>query len=163
MTEGSRVVNRTYLFDPARGVIRLGASVEAAQSGEAVTLPLAAHARDAISALFFARTLPLTAGARYRVPINDGGRNGIVDIGVAGVETIVLQGRQRRAIRLDPRIDHRVERRTPPSATVWLDPEAAHVPLAVDITAAFGTVRLELTAYDAGSPRAAGASEPSAR
>jgi hypothetical protein len=152
-----------YVFDAAQGVIRLGASVEAAQSTQAVTLPLTVHARDAIAALFFARTLPLTAGARYRVPINEGGRNGIVDVGVAGPDTIVVQGRRRRAIRIDPRIDHRVERRTPPSATVWLDPDAAHVPLAVDITAAFGTVRLELTAYDAGPPPAAGTGGPSAR
>jgi hypothetical protein len=163
MQEGSRSVNRVYVFDAAQGVIRLGASVEAAQSTQAVTLPLTVHARDAIAALFFARTLPLTAGARYRVPINEGGRNGIVDVGVAGPDTIVVQGRRRRAIRIDPRIDHRVERRAPPSATVWLDPDAAHVPLAVDITAAFGTVRLELTAYDAGPPPAAGTGGPSAR
>jgi Protein of unknown function (DUF3108) len=153
MQEGSRSVNRTYLFDNARGVIRIGASVEDAWSAQAVTLPLAAHARDAIATLFYARTLPLTPGARYRVPINDGGRNGIVDFTVSGPDTVLVQGRQRPAMRMEPRIDRRVERRTPPSATVWLDPDGAHVPLAVDITAAFGTVRMELTGYDPGPVR----------
>lgn len=158
MQEGSRSLDRTYVFDPEGGVIRIGPTVEEARSGKAVTLPLAAHARDAIAALFFARTMPLTPGAHYRVPINDGGRNGIVDVTVGRLEPVVVQGQRRQAVRIDPRIEHRVERRTPPSATVWLDPDGAHVPLAVEITAAFGTVRMELTGYERGS---AGGTGPS--
>jgi hypothetical protein len=58
-----------------------------------------------------------------------------------------VQGQSRRAIRIDPRIEHRVERRTPPSAVVWLDADAPHVPIAIDVDAAFGRIRLELTQY----------------
>lgn len=147
LREGSRSVNRIYDFDAARGVVRIGQSEEDARSPQAVVLPLAAHARDAVAALFYARTLPLEAGARYRIPVNDGGRNSIVEFSVSGPETIVVQGRSRQAFRIEPRIEHIVERRTPPTATVWLDTQPSHVPLAVDVAAPFGRVRMELTQY----------------
>jgi len=115
-----------------------------------VSLPLAAHARDAVSALFYARTLPMTTGARYRIPVNESGRNSIVEFVVTGPDTIMVQGRSRQAIRIDPRIEHRVERRMPPAAVVWLDAGAPHVPLAIDVDAPFGKVRMELTRYESG-------------
>jgi hypothetical protein len=148
MREGSRSVNRIYEFDPAHGVVRTGQSREEVASSNAVVLPLAAHARDAIAALFYARTLPLTEGSRYRFPVNEGGRNSIVEFSVRGREAIVVQGQTRQAIRLEPRIEHRVERRAPPSATVWLDTESTHLPLAVEVDAAFGRVRMELTRHE---------------
>jgi uncharacterized protein DUF3108 len=147
LREGSRSVNRVYEFDASRGVVRIGQSVEEAQSAKAVVLPLAAQARDAVAALFYARTLPLTAGTRYRLPVNDGGRNSVVEFSVSGPETIVVQGQSRQALRIEPRIEHRVERRAAPTATVWLDVDPKHVPLAVDVDAAFGRIRMELTRY----------------
>jgi hypothetical protein len=54
----------------------------------------------------------------------------------------------RQALRIEPRIVHRVERRASPTATVWLDPDRGHVPLAMNVDAAFGRVRLELTRYE---------------
>ena len=150
LREGARSTNRIYQFDAARGVVRIGQSVEDAASSQAISLPLAAHARDAVAALFYARTLPLTSGSQYRLPVNEGGRNSIVEFVVSGPESIVVQGQMRQALRLEPRIVHRVERRAPPSATVWLDPDRAHVPLAMNVDAAFGRVRLELTRYHSG-------------
>jgi len=148
LREGTRSVNRIFDFDPARGVVRIGQSPEEVASSSAVVLPLAAHARDAIAALFYARTLPLTDGARYALPVNEGGRNSIVEFSVRGLERIVVQGQRREAIRLEPRITHRVERRASPSATVWLDTDAKHLPLAVEVDAAFGRVRMELVHYE---------------
>jgi hypothetical protein len=147
LVEGSRTVNRVYEFDSARAAVRIGQSVEDARSPQAVVLPLSAHARDAIAALFYARTLPLTPGSRYRLPVNESGRNSIVEFSVGDPGTILVQGRPQRAIRIDPRIEHRVERRTPPTAVVWLAAEAPHVPIAIDVDAAFGRIRVELTQY----------------
>ena len=151
LREGSRSVNRIYDFDSIRGVVRIGQSEEDARSPQAVVLPLAAHARDAIAALFYARTLPLTVGARYRMPVNDAGRNSVVEFAVNGPQTIVVQGQSRQALRIDPRIEHRVERRTAPSATLWLDAAPSHLPLAIDVDAAFGRIRMELTHYEPGA------------
>ena len=148
LREGTRSTNRIYQFDATRGVVRIGQSIEDATSPQAISLPLAAHARDAVAALFYARTLPLTVGSRYRLPVNEGGRNSIVEFVVSGPEPVVVQGQMRQALRIEPRIEHRVERRASPTATVWLDTERAHVPLAVDVDAAFGRVRMELTQYE---------------
>jgi hypothetical protein len=152
LREGSRSTNRIYEFDPGRGVVRIGQSREELGSSTAVALPLAAHARDAVAALFYARTLPLTEGSRYRFPVNEGGRNSIVEFSVRGTEAIVVQGQTRQAIRLEPRIEHRVERRAAPSATVWLDADSTHLPLAVEVDATFGRVRMELTQYEQRAP-----------
>ena len=138
-------------FDATQGVVRIGRSAEAAKSPDAIVLPLAAHARDALTALFYVRTLPLASGARYRLPLNDGGRNSILEVSVAGLETIVIRGQSRQALRIDPRIEYRVARRAAPSAVVWLAAEASHLPLAVEVDALFGRVRMELTEYEAGS------------
>jgi hypothetical protein len=151
LREGPRTMNRIYEFDSARGVIRIGPTVADAESPQAVVLPLAAHARDAITALYYARTLPMTPGARYRFPVNDAGRNTIVEFMVAGTETIAIGGQSRRAIRIEPRIEHRVERRAVPTAVMWLDAGPSHVPLALDVDAPFGRVRLELTKYEPGA------------
>jgi Protein of unknown function (DUF3108) len=148
LREGSRSTNRIFDFDAARGVVRIGQSQEEVGSSSAVVLPLAAHARDAVAALFYVRTLPLTEGARYALPVNEGGRNSIVEFVVRTPESIVVQGRTRQAIRLEPRITHRIERRAAPSATVWLDTDSKHLPLAVEVDAAFGQVRIELTQYE---------------
>ena len=156
LREGSRSVNRVYFFDAARSEVRVGQSIDDAKSAQGVSLPLAAHSRDAVAALFYARTLPLTAGAHYTMPVNESGRNSVVQFMVIGPETIMVQGRWRRAIRIEPRIEHRVERRTPPSATVWLDADAPHVPLAIDVDAPFGRVRMELTRYEKGGDASRG-------
>lgn len=154
LREGPRTMNRVYEFDTARGVIRLGQSLEDARSRQGVVLPLAAHARDAITALYYARTLPMTPGARYRFPVNDAGRNSVVELKVAGVETITVGGQPRAAIRIEPQIEHRVARRAEPTAVIWLDAAPSHVPLALDVDAAFGRVRIELTKYEPGAGEA---------
>jgi hypothetical protein len=112
-----------------------------------VALPLAESARDAISAVFYARTLPLTNGDTYRIPVNDAGRSMLVDLTVAGRETVNIQGRTVAAVRVEPRIRRRVERRQPIRAMLWLSDDERKVPLAMDIEAAFGRVRLELISY----------------
>lgn len=151
LREGSRTVNRVSEFDATQGVVRIGQSAEAAKSPDAIVLPLAAHARDVLTALFYVRTLPLASGGSYRLPLNDGGRNSILEFSVTGLETIVVRGQSRQALRIEPRIRHRVERRAVPSAVVWLAAEASHLPLVVEVDAAFGRVRMELTGYEAGS------------
>ena len=49
--------------------------------------PLAAGARDAVTALFYVRTLPLSEGAELVIPVNDAGRNLTVRAIAEGTET----------------------------------------------------------------------------
>ncbi len=145
--EGSRHVTRTFLYHHADGLVRIGRDPEHAVSEDGMSLPLAHAARDAVSAVFYVRTLPLTNGERYLIPVNEAGRNLVVDVRVVGRDTIAIQGRQVSAIRVDPRLRRRTERRRPVTATLWLSDDHRKIPLALDVDAGFGRVRLELVAY----------------
>jgi hypothetical protein len=145
--EGSRHVRRTFLYQHSERVIRIGRDAARAMGEEGVALPLVESARDAVSAVFYTRTMPLVNGDTYRIPVNEAGRSMVIDLTVAGRETITVQGREVSAIRVDPRIRRRVERRHPIAAVLWLSDDERKLPLAMDIEAAFGRVRLELISY----------------
>jgi hypothetical protein len=49
------------------------------------------------------------------------------------------------AIRVEPRLMRRIERRQPLSMTIWLSADGQRVPLRVIVRAGFGQVRAELT------------------
>ena len=112
-------------------------------------MPLPEHARDALSALFYVRTLPLERGQVVRFPVDEAGRNVVVELTAAGVETIDVNGKATQAMRLEPQIRQRVERRQPATGTVWLSTDQRRVPLKIAVEAAFGRVTLELTNYQA--------------
>jgi hypothetical protein len=146
--EGARHETRVFVYDHARGLVHLGRTVEQALGSEGVNLPLPAGSRDAISALFYVRTLPLEPGARYAIPVNEAGRNLVVDVVVTGRESVQIQGKSQEAIRIEPRVRRPAERRRPGIATIWLSADARRVPLAFDVEASFGKVRIELVSYD---------------
>jgi hypothetical protein len=148
--EGSRHVARAFVYDHAARVVRTGRSVKEARAGDAVVLPMFVHARDAIAALFYARTLPLREGEHDRFPVNEAGRNLVVELSVDGREMIRVDGRDADAWRLTPRLERRVEEREQVAATLWLSADARRVPLAFELDAGFGHVRVELESYQSG-------------
>ena len=145
--EGSRHVTRAFLYDHTTGVVRTGRSVADARAEGAVVLPMFPHARDAIAALFYARTLPLREGEHYRFPVNEAGRNFVVELSVDGRDNVRVQGQDVEALRITPRLQRRVEEREQLSAVLWLSNEPRRIPLALDLDAGFGHVRVELESY----------------
>jgi hypothetical protein len=145
--EGSRHVTRAFLYDHATGVVRTGRSVADARAESAVVLPMFPHARDAIAALFYARTLPLREGEHYRFPVNEAGRNLVVELSVDGRDNVRVQGQDVEALRITPRLQRRVEEREQLKAILWLSNEPRRIPLALDLDAGFGHVRVELESY----------------
>jgi hypothetical protein len=146
--EGRRHVDRAYVFDRASRVVRVGDSPADARGTDSLALPLAADGtRDSVSALFYVRTLPLEPGSIVTVPINEGGNNLILQVAVAEQETIDVGGASHRALRLEPRLMRRIERRTPLNMTIWLSVDDRRVPLRAVIEAGFGRVRLDLVDY----------------
>jgi Protein of unknown function (DUF3108) len=145
--EGSRRVTRAFVFDGAARVVRTGRTLAEALDQEAVVLPMAPRARDAISALFYLRTLPLRTGDRFRLPVNEAGRNLVAEVTVNGLERITSLNRRVDAIRVTPVLQRRVEDRQPPAATIWLSNDQRHLPLVLDLAAGFGHVRVELVNY----------------
>src|SRR4029078_8442360 len=104
LNEGSAHVTRAYVDDCARGVVRSGPNVRAAQLPDAITSPLVPLARDAIAALFFARTLPMQPRQSVQLPVNEAGRNLVISLTASGIERITVGGRDFEALRLEPRI-----------------------------------------------------------
>ena len=141
ITDGKRRIERQTAFDAGRHEMRL------TSGGTSITLPLEAAARDPLTALFYLRGLPLQAGSHVALPLNDNGRRQTLEVAVRGVETITLDGQPRSTWRLEPRLIDRLARRGPLDMTVWLSADARRVPLMIDVTAAFGSARLELETY----------------
>jgi hypothetical protein len=138
--EGRRRIERQLQFDFAKREVRI------ASGGTSIALPLGTEARDPLTALFFIRTQPLSEGARFALPISDIGRRLTLDVSVANREMIQLNGTARMAWRIEPRLSNRIER-SPLTMTAWVGDDALRIPLLVEVAAAFGSVRVELTDY----------------
>jgi Protein of unknown function (DUF3108) len=141
--EGRRRLVRTATFDaPGKHVV-----ITSGQ-GIPVTLPLAAAARDPLSALFYIRTLPLAAGFEARIPIDDGGQRTTLRLAVVAADQIVVDGRPHDAWQLEPTLTSRSGRGHPLHAALWVSRDPRKLPLRLRVSAAFGTVELELISYD---------------
>jgi hypothetical protein len=147
LREGRREVDRAFAYDHEGRHVRSADSAVAARDGAAMVLPLAAHARDALTALWYVRSLPLAPGAVFELPINEAGRNMTATISVGAPEIVDAAGGPQPAFRVEPRLTTRVQRRQAIAATLWISADARRVPLAADITAGFGRVRLKLVDY----------------
>jgi len=145
--EGSRELTRAYVYDTARRQVRVAPSPGEAMSPDADATPLAAGARDAVSALFYVRTLALSEGGELVIPVNDAGRNLTVRVSAEGTEMVTTPLGTIHALRLRVMIERRLERRTGVGATLWLSTDARRVPVRLDLSAGFGQVRLELVDY----------------
>jgi hypothetical protein len=145
--EGRRQLERAYLFDRVKQRVRIGEDLDQAESGQALVLPLANGARDAVTALWYVRSVPLTPGMSLSVPLSEAGRGMSLDITVVSEESIETMRGRVRALRVDPKVTARVERRKPISMKVWLSTDRSRIPLAAEIDASFGQLRLKLVDY----------------
>jgi Protein of unknown function (DUF3108) len=136
--EGRRRVDRRYLYDRATRTV---------QTAE-MTLPLGDEAaRDALTALYYVRTLPLEPNSILSVPMNEVGAALTLTLSIGETEEIEHNGRRVRALRLEPRVMRRLERRRAVAITLWLTADDRRVPLRALVDAGFGRIRLELTDY----------------
>ena len=145
--EGSRHVTRAYAYQHDEGVVRIGRTPEHAMSEEAVSLPLAPGSRDAIAAVFYARTLPLEPGRKFLIPINEAGRQLVVELLVAAREAITVSGKPVQALRLEPQMRQGAAPRRTGTATLWVSDDARKLPVALELEAGFGRIRLELVSF----------------
>jgi hypothetical protein len=136
--EGRREVDRRYVYD------RDARTVQTDQ----MALPLGdAAARDALTALYYVRTLPLLPGAIVSVPMNEAGTSLLLQVQVGEVESIEHAGQSVSALRLEPRAMRRIERRRPVAMTLWLSADQRRIPIRALVDAGFGQIRLELRSF----------------
>jgi hypothetical protein len=146
--EGRRQLDRTYLFDRVAHVVRVGNSATDARRPESLALPLGSpFTRDAITTLFYVRTLRLEPGAIVTIPINEAGSSLVLQVTVAEAEKIEVDRVTYSTTRLEPRLMRRIERRRPIAMTMWLSDDDRRVPLRAIVEAGFGRVRLDLVDY----------------
>jgi Protein of unknown function (DUF3108) len=138
LREGSRRVDRSSVYDQAGRSVRID---------EGIALPMQRGTRDPLTAFFYARAVPLRPGPPIRIPLNEGGRNLVVELGVVGPERVRCQGRTVEALRVEPRFTALVQRRRPIEATVWFSDDDRVVPLVVEVSTEFGSFRAELVSY----------------
>lgn len=142
--QGRRSVDRVYSYDLPSGVVRVS---NPTTGGAPLALRVPPGTRDALTAFYYIRSVPLIPGNDISLPVNDGGRNRLVVARVVGRERITVAGRGIEALRIEPRIAERVPRRQPVRAVAWVSTDARRLVLAADVEAAFGRMRLELTDY----------------
>ncbi|MEW6319845.1 MAG: DUF3108 domain-containing protein [Acidobacteriota bacterium] len=147
LREGRRVVDRTYVFDAAARLVRMGVDLDEASAADALSLPLAPGARDAVTALYYARAMALGPGDVLVLPLNEGGRGSTLHLSAGDVERAGADGRQTPALRVDARLTRRIERRQPLTMRVWLSDDDRRVPVALVVEAGFGRVRANLVDY----------------
>lgn len=147
LREGRRAVDRVYVYDHAARRVGSGATPAAARDVSALSLPLLAGARDALTALWYIRTMPLAPGYVLAMPLNEAGRTLALTVSVPARENIEIAGAPVAALRVEPRFTARVQRRQAIESTIWLSDDARRVPLLVEVAAGFGRVRLKLVDY----------------
>ena len=136
--EGRRSIDQVDAYDLINRVVRIRGQL---------TLPISSDTRDALSALFYARTLPLEPGYQVTIPVNDSGRNILVNLKALDVEPVQVGGKSVEAVRAEPRLMYRVQTRRPIQITLWLSHDERHLPLVMTFTTDFGSFRAELTSY----------------
>jgi hypothetical protein len=139
--EGRRALDQRVVYDPA------GRSAQPQHAdGQPSGPPFRVweDARDAVSALFYVRTLDLPAGSRATVPIVEGGQQSTLVLLPGADETVTAGGAAVAAQRIEARIEQRVQRRRMPEITLWIERGGARRLLAADIRAVFGNLRVRL-------------------
>ncbi|HWJ55678.1 MAG TPA: DUF3108 domain-containing protein [Vicinamibacterales bacterium] len=139
--EGRRALDQRLVFDPAARSAQPQAA-DGQPSGP--PLRLWPEARDAVSALYYVRTLALSEGRRVTIPIVESGQHSTLVLEPGAVERVAAGGATIAARRVDARLEQRVQRRQMPAITLWLEPDGAHRLIAADIHAVFGNLRLRL-------------------
>jgi hypothetical protein len=142
LLEGGQRVERLAVYDPARHVVRI----------DDVDLAMAAGSRDPLSALQYVRAAPLEPGRTLRIPVNEAGRNLVVDV-IVRLDTIRVDGRPARTFRLDARVFERAAARLPLDLTLWLSRDDRRLPLRVAVATSLGAFRAELVSCEPGVTR----------
>jgi len=139
--EGRRVLDQRVVFDP---VARTAEPQTADGQPAGPTLRVWPEARDAVSALFYVRTLALAPGATVAVPIVEGGQLSTLILDPGAIEPVTVVGGPIAAQRIQARIEQRVQRRSMPDVTIWLEHGGTRRLIAADIRAPFGNLRVRL-------------------
>lgn len=145
-TEGDRPRELGVRYDPATKML-IGVTKKKAQTKE--RSEPATEVYDPLSALYFFRSRDLAPGSLHQVDVFTGKDRYQVAAHVVRKEDVLLMSGERPAIRLHLEGfragDGARKNRFPDETTLWVSPDAAHVPLKVESFLPFGPFVVELS------------------
>jgi hypothetical protein len=141
--EGSRRRDETIRFDYARKKgVRDEMDIKTGRRWQ-LENDIPSCATDVLSALWYAGSLPLSPGARYSFPLNDGSKTAIINLAVEGVEQIKTDAGTFQAIRVQPTSDSDILKKRG-RVWVWYSNDAQRLPVQMRGRMGWGTVTLTL-------------------
>jgi hypothetical protein len=130
LREGRRVVDRVVDYDLERQVATTRSPTV---DQDSLRSRFPKGARDPLSTLFFVRTLDLERAGALTVPVNELGRDMLVELGEPVVETIIIAGSPQEALCYRPRLTQRVARRASPGGRRLMSGGGRRGPGAIEI------------------------------
>ena len=137
LNEGSKSRAEDIVFDHQRNVALSG--------GREVPTP--AQVQDALSALYYLRTLPLEPGRSLQVPVHSGGRNYDLQVDVLARERIDTPFGPRVAFKVEPHQAYQGVFDQRGRLFVWIADDASRLPLLMRSELAIGAIVARLVEY----------------
>jgi hypothetical protein len=151
LNEGRRHLTRTMTFDGERQRVMVGSGPPETIT-DPVEFPWVPGVRDPLGAFYQARLITIGPATRLSLPVNNVGHALTLVLSGAGMTDVAAEGLTQPALLLDARLDEAGIQEPHPTARVWLSTDHRRIPLAIDVTGSFGTVRVELKAYRRKAP-----------
>ena len=101
-----------------------------------------ACATDVLSGVFYVASLPLTPGATYTLPLNDGGKTAEVKVTVEAREKIKTPAGEFNTVRVQPESMGLMKSRG--KVWIWYTDDAAHTPVQMRAKMVWGTLTFRL-------------------
>jgi hypothetical protein len=151
LREGGKQREELVRFDPVRNV--------AEEKGRTVATP--PFVLDALSALYFVRTMDLAVGNSLQVPVHANGRNYALTVDVLSRERVRTPFGERMAWKVEPHQQYEGVFAKKGRLWVWISDDPTRLPLLMKSSLSIGSIAARLVEYRVSSGVAVGAA-PSA-
>lgn len=141
--EGFRRRDTNISFDYARGKAILDEKNLKTGESKHVENDIPDCATDVLTGIFYVASLPLQAGAKYRFPLNDGGKTQTIEVAVEGREQVKVPAGTFQTIRVQPTAFAGVLKDRG-KVWIWYSNDEAHVPVQMRARMFWGTLTFRL-------------------
>lgn len=153
--EGRKEVRQITRFKRDEGV------AEVQKNGGGGEYPVPREVREAISAIYYARTLPLERGGGFWFSVFSNKKVYDVELQVLGRESVQTEAGEFKTVVVQPRAWQEGEYRDKGEVYFWLTDDPLHIPVQVKGKVKIGSLLLRLTRFTPGGGAARGRDEVS--
>jgi hypothetical protein len=132
-------------FDPRRRLGRLEESdPSSSNASRAEQFAVPECVQDILSAVYYARTLPLTVGKAFDFPLNDGGKTIQIHVDVQAEEEIATEAGKFQTIRVEPDVFDGHLFKGKGRIWIWFTKDPRHLPVQLRAQIDVGTITATL-------------------